>query len=540
MSRATPSQVIEAFGREGFDFAGKADNGWFRVTGRLFSDVTPEGVPCEIELDPNFFELPRVRLLEIPSHLPAAVPHLNANGGLCYIANGTVTLDIFDPIGQSLACLRQAQHVFDRIMRGEMLEDLAEEFYAYWNGAYCLSDLDGSAQGRQECFIVDGNERPIWFVTNNLARTKKKAELLGFIPTDKTTPTYRIKTTAQPRPVPGVWPPTTVSSLLTWQSQLDRRCRRSIHRRILQGERDRLNALLILIDSPKMTYAFGVIYARDERVPKVKLADRRDRTPGLEILPFSVFRIDERYIAERNIPGRSTLAGRAIALIGCGTIGGFLAEMLVKAGAGTQGGTLKLIDFDTLVPQNLGRHRLGFPSLLHRKSVAMADELRRLAPGVSIEAVTLDAREIDLSDQHLLIDATGEESLGHWLANYYPRPTQVLSVWIEGPGVAVRTLLRTAQGGCYRCLWEFTRRGEMCSTTEPLPNILAGHGCEGLYVPFGASVSIQASSLGVEAALDWANGIVSPALRTRVLDRDFTQATLDGDLPIERGCPACQ
>lgn len=540
MSRATPSQVIEAFGREGFDFAGKADNGWFRVSGRLFSDVTPEGVPCEIKLDPNFFELPRVRLLEIPSHLPAAVPHLNANGVLCYIANGTVTLDIFDPIGQSLACLRQAQHVFDRIMRGEMVEDLAEEFYAYWNGAYCLTDLEGSAQGRQECFIVDGNERPIWFVTDNLARTKKKAELLGFTPTDRTTPTYRIKTTAQPRPVPGVWPPTTVSSLLTWQSQLDRRCRRSIHRRILQGERDRLNALLILIDSPKMTYAFGVIYERDEQVPKVKFADRRDRTLGLPVLPFAVFRIDERYIAERNIPGRTTLAGKVIALIGCGTIGGFLAEMLVKAGAGTQGGKLKLIDFDTLLPQNVGRHRLGFPSLLQNKAVAMADELRRLAPGVSIEAVTLDARDVDLSDQHLLIDATGEESLGHWLADYYPRPTQVLSVWIEGPGVAVRTLLRTAQGGCYRCLWEFTRRREMCSTTEPLPNILAGHGCEGLYVPFSASVSIQAASLGVDAALDWANDIVSPALRTRVLDREFTQATPDGELPIERGCPACQ
>lgn len=387
---------------------------------------------------------------------------------------------------------------------------------------------------------MDGNGRPIWFVTNNLARTKKKAELLGFTPTDRTTSTYRIKTTAQPRPVPGVWPPTTVSSLLTWQSQLDRRCRRRIHRRILQGERDRLNALLILIDSPKMTYGIGVIYERDERLSKVKFADRRDRTLGLEVLPFSVFRIDERYIAQRNIPGRSTLAGRTIALIGCGTIGGFLAEMLVKAGAGTQGGTLKLIDFDTLFPQNLGRHRLGFPSLLQRKSVAMADELRRLAPGVSIEAVTLDAREVDLSDQHLLIDATGEESFGHWLANYYPRPTQVLSVWIEGPGVAVRTLLRTAQGGCYRCLWEFTRRGERCSTKEPLPNILAGQGCEGLYVPFGASASIQASSLGVDAALDWANGIVSPALRTRVLDRDFTQATPDGDLPIERGCPACQ
>lgn len=134
MIRASASQVIEAFAPEGFVFAGKAQDGRFRLAGSLFSSVTPKGVPCEIDLDPEFFELPRIRLLQIPPHLPAAIPHISANGVLCYIAKGTVTLDIFDPIGQSLACLRKAQQVFEQVMKGEMVEDLAEEFYAYWGG----------------------------------------------------------------------------------------------------------------------------------------------------------------------------------------------------------------------------------------------------------------------------------------------------------------------------------------------------------------------------------------------------------------------
>jgi hypothetical protein len=36
------------------------------------------------QLDPTFFDLPRIRLLEIPPELPNAVPHLEAEGGLCY------------------------------------------------------------------------------------------------------------------------------------------------------------------------------------------------------------------------------------------------------------------------------------------------------------------------------------------------------------------------------------------------------------------------------------------------------------------------
>ena len=86
---------------------------------------------------PHFLDLPRIRLLEIPPELPAAVPHLGADGGLCYLAKGTVVLDIYDPVGQSLACLQRAAVVLEQILNGEMVEDLTEEFL--------LIGLDGCA-----------------------------------------------------------------------------------------------------------------------------------------------------------------------------------------------------------------------------------------------------------------------------------------------------------------------------------------------------------------------------------------------------------
>ncbi|KLR58090.1 thiamine biosynthesis protein ThiF, partial [Diaphorobacter sp. J5-51] len=142
--------------------------------------------PCEVQLDPTFFDLPRIRLLEIPPELPAAVPHLGADGGLCYLAKGTVVLDIYDPVGQSLACLQRAAVVFGQIMQGEMIEDLAEEFFAYWHGWHCFVDMQGEDLGRQNGIVAQANGCPLWFITDNEDRTTEKLKSLGYQVTDRT------------------------------------------------------------------------------------------------------------------------------------------------------------------------------------------------------------------------------------------------------------------------------------------------------------------------------------------------------------------
>lgn len=539
-SAATIEDVIEAFKQRGFEFVAKTDDGWFRLRGRLTPPQADKGCLCEIQLDPTFFDLPRIRLLEIPPELPAAVPHLGAGGELCYLAKGTVVLDIYDPIGQSLACLQCAAVVLGQIVKGEMVEDLAEEFFAYWDGWLCFMDTQGGGLGRQNCIVAQTNGSPLSFITDNVSRTTEKLKSLGYEVADQTVLTYRVKTSAQPRPLTSHWPPKTVGDILTWQSTLDSRCRRKIHERIKEGERKKANGVLIVIESPLMTYGFAVLYDRQRSVHKNKLADRGDLSYGLKVIPVSVVRIDDRYLAQRNMPKSKTLAGKNLAVVGCGTIGGYLSDMLVKAGAGTCGGKLTLVDFDCLLPQNIGRHRLGFPDLLSNKAEAMAKELKRLAPGAEIRAFPVNVRQAQLGELDLLIDATGEESLGHWLCGHYPPPMPMLSVWIEGPGTAVRALLRTnAFGACFRCLWHGNRRGELRSTLDPLPAILAGHGCEGLYVPFPASVSVQAASLGAEMTLDWVNDVYSPALRTRLIDRAHQLATPDCDPLRDRECPVC-
>ena len=534
---AKVTEVVDAFRQRGFEFIGRADDGWLKLRGLLRASARSHA--CEIQLDPKFFELPRVRLLELPASLPRVTPHLGSGGHLCYIAKGTVVLDIFDPVGQALACLQRAEEVLDKVLKGEFVEDLEEEFYFYWNGPLCLVDMQDQRLGRQETLVINPGGNFTAVVTDDEARTTRKLKSLGWEATDYTMLTYRVRTSAKPRPHTTVWPPTTVKDILAWQGLLDPRCRKKIEARIEEALATTTKGALVLVESPLMTYGFVVFFGRK---PYQRGMCRQPRASmyALGVTPVSVVRIDDRYMAQRNVPGMQTLAGKHLVVVGCGTIGGYLADMLIKGGTGTSGGQLTLVDVDSLYPQNIGRHRLGFPNLFLNKATGLAEELKRLAPGADIRALPVDVQRAQLGKVDLLIDATGEESLGHWLCERYLPTTAILSVWVEGPGTAVRALLRTKKtGACYRCLCDANRRGLLKTVVGAIPTLLAGQGCEGLYVPFPASVSVQAASLGAEMAFAWANDTLSPSLRTKLVDTNYKLATPDCDPPRMEDCPAC-
>lgn len=534
---AKVAEVVDAFGQRGFEFVGRADDGWLKLRGLLKTSTGPHD--CEIKLDPQFFELPRVRLLKLPVSLPRVTPHLGSGGHLCYIAKGTVVLDIFDPVGQSLACLQRAEDVLSSVLKGELVEDLEEEFYVYWNGPFCLVDVQDQRLGRQETLVTKLGDDFTAVVTDDKARSTQKLKSLGWDTKNYTVLTYRIRTSAKPRPHTGSWPPATVKDILEWQGLLDPRCRKKIQARIEEARSTPATGVLILVESPLMTYGFTVFFDKNSFQKGIH---RQSRTSmfALRVMPMSVVRINDRYMAQRNVPGMQTLAGKRLVLVGCGTIGGYLAEMLIKAGAGTSGGQLTLVDFDHLYPQNIGRHRLGFPSLFSNKAIGMAEELQRLTPGANIRALPVDVKRAQLGEIDLLIDSTGEESLGHWLCQRYLETSPMLSVWIEGPGIAVRALLHTERtGACYRCLCDSNRKGLFSTIAGTMPIMMAGQGCEGLYVPFPASVSVQAASLGAEMVIAWANDAVSPSLRTKLVDTKYELSTPDCDPRRAEGCPAC-
>lgn len=491
-------------------------------------------VPCLALIDRSFQTFPLVQLSPVPERLRPIAPHVGADGFLCYIAEATAVVDIFDPIGQTLAAFEQAARVLDQIMAGERVDDLAEEFFAFWPGEALYMDVSARQTGEGALLKIG----KAYAISDDPKRTLAK---LKHRPGDQRELDFVVNwvtTKAVPRPTPDAWPPNTVRQLLHWQGQLDDACRRKVEARIVKAYRKGADFAIVVIDSPSMPYGFGVFDL--QKNPRGSSRDQCLPIYDLSIHRLHMIRIDDAYVIQRNIPGQTTLAGKRIAMVGCGTIGGYLAEMLAKAGAGSLGGELMLVDNQWLEPGNLGRHRLGIDKSFQPKATSMADEIKRAMPASNVRAITQDAREVNLEGFDLLIDATGEQSLGQWLAAHHSQTCPLLHLWIEGAGIAVRSYIGNhASEGCYRCLCDYESWGDFHAVEGGVEPLFAGQGCEGPYVPFSASVSIQAAALGFDAAMAWASDYRWPGLSTRVLSRAHEPLTADCTILKRPGCPAC-
>ena len=491
-------------------------------------------VPCQALIDRSFQTFPLVQLTPVPGCLRPIAPHVGAGGFLCYIAESTAVVDIFDPIGQTLAALEQAARVLDQIMSGERVDDLAEEFFAFWPGEPLYVDVN-SRQSGEGILLQVGKASAI---SDDPKRTIAKLSHLPGELRELPVTVDRVTTKAVPRPTPDAWPPKTVSELLEWQGQLDDACRRKVEARIAKAYRKGWEFAIVVVDSPSMPYAFATFNL--QKTPRGSSRDQRLPIYDLKIVRLRLVRIDDAYVTQRNIPGQTTLAGKRIAMLGCGTIGGYLAEMLAKAGAGSLGGELMLVDNQRLEPGNLGRHRLGTDKSFLPKATSLADEIKRVMPASNVRAITYDAREVSLEGFDLLIDATGEQALGQWLAAHHSQTSPLLHVWIEGAGIAVRSYMGNhASEGCYRCLCDYENRGDFHAVEGGVEPLFAGQGCEGPYVPFSASVSMQAAALGFDSVMAWVGGKTWPGLSTRVLSRTHEPASADCTILKRPGCPAC-
>jgi hypothetical protein len=526
--------LTAALHQRGFSYLKRDGRGWMRFAGELH--LKARNYTCELAISPALDEFPRVWLTPVPAGRPELQPHLSASGYLCYLALGSVIFDFFDPIRQTMACLDRAEQVLEDILAGKMVEDLAEEFHITWGSNWCMLDVDERRPGGLDAYTFGGK---ISVATDDETRTHAKLEAIGLGLPKTELPAFRVRTKARPMPLQESWPPKTVQAFLKWQNTCDPKCSKKIEQRLMEMFRLKATRVLVLIDSPQVQYGIEVDLKRDPAGSGNK-PSLREILYRLPVHRISVCRIDDRYLAERNLPGSKTLAGLKVGLVGCGTIGGYLAEMLAKAGAGTIGGKLTLVDMGSLEPGNLGRHRLGFNALTKKKAEAMCEELKRIAPGIDAVAVVGDVKGANLGPLNLLIDATGEQGLTDWLTWQYSGKVPFLSTWVEAAGAAVRSLMKAKpEHACARCVSQPPLKNQYRVFDVPPEVIMKGHGCEGLYVPFPAATSVQAAALAMEMVQAWLDGAESPSFRTRVLDQQREVHFKDCSPPRYQGCRAC-
>lgn len=226
-----------------------------------------------------------------------------------------------------------------------------------------------------------------------------------------------------------------------------------------------------------------------------------------ELYPIYVTRIDKKFLMGR--VDNNDMQNKKILLIGCGSIGGYIADSLSKAGIEN----IMLVDDDMLKEENIFRHLLGMQYVSMYKCVALAEYLKRNIPDIKVQTHVKDIQsavkdeEIDLNEYDIIISAVGNHNVNLWLNRYVIKNeinVPIIYAWNEVYGIGNHVAyIDRSKYGCYQCFFarddetdELYDRNSYCLQGQVV--VSADASCGTSYIPYGATVSQKTALMCVE------------------------------------------
>lgn len=162
--------------------------------------------------------------------------------------------------------------------------------------------------------------------------------------------------------------------------------------------------------------------------------------PGLTragIIPVCLDRVDVAWALSRDYehPVIERRQNAKVLVLGCGSLGAPVAELLARAGVGD----MHLLDKETFDPENCARHTLGFPDVGRSKADAVASRLRQLVPEIRVTphralATGWVTSVCKPGQFDLILDCTGEDAVRVMLSRYRDHSTgrcDLVHAWVE-------------------------------------------------------------------------------------------------------------
>lgn len=227
------------------------------------------------------------------------------------------------------------------------------------------------------------------------------------------------------------------------------------------------------------------------------------------ILPVIVNRVDKKYLMTRSNDTENVLQGKKILLIGCGSLGGYIANELTKTGIEN----IMLVDDDYLYEENVFRHLLGFEYVGGYKCSALQNYLEKNIPDLKIsslaekiEQAILD-ENIDFNQYDMVVSAVGNHNINRWINQYIftnKISVPVVYAWNEVLGIGSHVAyIQYGKNGCYDC---FIGRNEDTMeiydcTSYCVPGqlmIKKVGGCGSAFIPYGSTVSLKTSCICID------------------------------------------
>jgi len=487
----------------------------------MFAIVLPEAFP---------YEPPRIAVLDSPPVL--SWPHLEEGKLLCVLPAGT-SADPEAPAAQVRAVLNEAIRLVQEILAGRLDEDFDREFTAYWRR--------GATDGVQEFMSLltpGGTHREVWiwrgksfhvvaettdelrnWLANRFGREKADGKVLG--------KSLCLVTKAPVRPADYPRNAADLRRLFAGDAKaLDLIAAQALG----EGDHD----LVVAVSTPtgmgfaavsiapggpppppgrKRVDAFWKGFRKGHMPPQIALL--RATTATSKVTRHEVDRVDHGWIHGRDHDPRQEVLRRAnVLVVGCGSLGSSVAELLARAGVGR----LTLMDGEVLDWANISRHALGADEVGKPKASALA---RRLAsafphlPGIdAIDRHLTPATAGALAARDLVVTTTGA-----WAVDSLVNVCQlkngagtVLYTWLEPHAAAAHAVTVPLGSACLRCHMTGTGVPELPVTEWEGGGAIAIPSCGGTFTPYGAAELAFAHALVAGQALE---ALVAPTAESR-------------------------
>ena len=506
----------------------------------------------------DFIDLPIIRVISWPKGIASCLPHLEENGKLCYLDHEFIYLDrydVFNSIHTILDSLNNLLTQYASSDKKNLQEDYADEFTAYWHGEYntfvrsweektTISLFERKSLSNQnlinECVVHDSIEQlEYWMKTRNVTKKEKFISFSNVISIELKNPSVI--------PINTIWPPKSINELLGWLVKIEHRAAQSLMYKLEKILSNKKSVFIIISTfsghvGAYVTFNKTVIeQLRRKKNRKNKFKKKLydifcGRYAAKSFKRYSVEDASDKRITSRNQLTEFSLIGKKIAIIGCGTVGGYAAHLLSQLGVGIKNinnGCLDLYDNDLLLADNIGRHILNSSYIMDNKALATAHYVRSQSYSEDLNINGFNEK-IDPSQlkkwkkYDIIIDLTGNEAFSTAFNHYIHKKEQnihVLYAWIVLGGKGVRSLLDDFTGACYRCLRVenekgITERFKLLTSSSKPPEPITRQ-CGSAYFPYASSASVSCAGLVQQTIIDYFSDNSYPRFRHLSLTSDI-------------------
>lgn len=467
------------------------------------------------------------------------LPHVEVDGYICYAQEEGSVLNFEDITGLAQEALQRAVQVIIDGISGKNQQDFLDEFGAYWDRLKKVKNVTSIVSPTNQIKRIhlyksnDGTR----YLADNEQSFKKFMKLKPHV-------SWKHYSAIHIPLNPGtiIIPP---HPSKFWELQ-------DIRKTIFDNlEADRKSELLSLLTKPHPEEVILLSLPRSsdgETLFGIKFKGVKFEHPLCEggrvneITPLSITRRDKEYLLPR---GGSNLALREkhVLLLGCGSLGGFIANELTRAGILR----LTVLDKDILTHENLFRHVLGKRQVRKFKVNGIKEDIEGRLPYVEVVPIPLPLEEalgsgkIKVEDFDLVISAFGnvtvELAFNKYIHGIAAPP--VIFTWLEPFGIGGHALLtkhNPFSKGCLKCLYQSDDGDLWCRAAfAEKGQVFAKNidGCRNVFTPFGSLDAIKTAELATRLAIATLNGDIKTNL-IRSWQGDATEFLQNGKILSSR------